>query len=233
MIDLQPRDTCEHLAQIGFAKLLHSPIESAARICQSATTADHLLVLERMLESAPKPCPFGEGVYWITRIDWPDRMPHLQTWTGQVTLPKLIKKYQSALREHVKQREKERVIERRELDAAIQAAAPDDPPQPPRLNPRDDLFSLQMPLHGASGLDAAAAPDPVDAGFSLHQTGMLVYQRIAVELLAIIGLQQVPLVSYGIRWCGFLHAGRAWQFRIEMRSGGYYSRWLSMSEVRV
>ena len=196
MIDLQPRDTCEHLAQIGFAKLLHSPIESAARICQSATTADHLLVLERMLESAPKPCPFGEGVYWITRIDWPDRMPHLQTWTGQVTLPKLIKKYQSALREHVKQREKERVIERRELDAA-------------------------------------AAPDPVDAGFSLHQTGMLVYQRIAVELLAIIGLQQVPLVSYGIRWCGFLHAGRAWQFRIEMRSGGYYSRWLSMSEVRV
>jgi hypothetical protein len=49
--------------------------------------------------------------------------------------------------------------------------------------------------------------------------------RPAVELLAIVGLEVVPLVSFGPHQCGFLDGGNVWRFEVEERAGGYFRRW--------
>jgi hypothetical protein len=55
--------------------------------------------------------------------------------------------------------------------------------------------------------------------------------RPAVELLAVVGLEAVPLVSFGPRLCGFVHDGQLWRFEVEGRSGGYAYRWGEVSAV--
>lgn len=244
-IDRRPQNTCEYLARIGFAWLLHAPLQESEQCLAESTTADHRMVLERMLDADVRPYPTHAGCYWLTSITWPDRVPRLATWSGQLTLPKLIKKYQKALRLYATQRSKERPAEAEAERAAAAArerrpfaeiVAEEELPwaereRPPALNPRDDLFAIEIALAGTSGIDPRTAVDPIDAGFSLHATDTLVYQRAALELLAIIGLQQVPLISFGSRWCGFLHGGRVWHFRIEMRAGGYYARWGDLQEI--
>jgi hypothetical protein len=54
--------------------------------------------------------------------------------------------------------------------------------------------------------------------------------RPGVELLAIFGLETVPLVSFGPRSCGFVHGGRLWRFSVEARDGGYAFRWGGLRE---
>ena len=59
----------------------------------------------------------------------------------------------------------------------------------------------------------------IDIGFSPSRLGMDIQCRPAVELLAIVGLETVPLVSFGPRDCGFLHGGCVWRFTVEQREG--------------
>ncbi len=56
--------------------------------------------------------------------------------------------------------------------------------------------------------------------------------RPGVELLTIVGLESVPLVSFGARDCGFVHGGRVWKFAVENREGGYFKRWGELREYR-
>lgn len=93
-------------------------------------------------------------------------------------------------------------------------------------SPEGDLFALRAPVKGASGLDALTAQDSLDIGFSPNVLDMAVISRPAVELLAIYGLETLPLVSYGPRECGFYHDGQLWRFRVASRNGkNYYHRW--------
>lgn len=100
-----------------------------------------------------------------------------------------------------------------------------------RAAPPGDLFGLRHPLKGATGFDALSCQDAPDVGFSPAVLDMPVVQRPALELLAVVGLETVPLLSFGPRDCGFLHAGRAWRFPVEPRDGGYYHRWGALREV--
>ena len=97
--------------------------------------------------------------------------------------------------------------------------------------PIDDLLTFGAPMKGASGIDGLTCPDAIDIGFSPHDLGMEVMSRPGLELLAIVGLESVPLVSWDLRVCGFLHDGRVWQFDVETRSGGYYHRWGTLKDV--
>jgi hypothetical protein len=93
-----------------------------------------------------------------------------------------------------------------------------------RESDEPDLFLLSVPAIGASGIDALSCPTAIDAGFSVSRLEMPVFQRPALELLAILGLQQLPLISFAPRVCGFLHAGQVWQLLLHARDGGYYYR---------
>lgn len=95
----------------------------------------------------------------------------------------------------------------------------------------DNLFSLRMPMKGATGFDSLSCPDAIDCGFSPAALDMEVVQRPALELLAIIGLESLPLISFGHRQCGFIHGDLTWRFPVEPRDGGYYHRWGNLSRV--
>lgn len=88
-----------------------------------------------------------------------------------------------------------------------------------------DLFALRVASLGMSGIDASVCPDAIDVGFSLPAAKMQIAYRPAVELLAIIGLESVPLVSFRRRECGFVHDRTVWRFSVEAREQGYYRRW--------
>lgn len=91
-----------------------------------------------------------------------------------------------------------------------------------------DLFSVRSFTkqgEGPSGFDATTCQDPIDIGFSLSEIGMKIELRPAVELLAIIGLETVPLVSFDSHQCGIVHDEKIWRFNIEERAGGYFRRW--------
>ena len=88
-----------------------------------------------------------------------------------------------------------------------------------------DLFTMQVMGQGATGFDSLSCPDAIDVGFSLNKLGMAIMQRPALELLAIVGLESLPIVSFAPRECGFIHDGETYRFPIEEREGGYYYRW--------
>lgn len=87
-----------------------------------------------------------------------------------------------------------------------------------------NLYELTAPLKGASGLDQQSAPTALEAGFSPATQGMAVVSRPGLELLAVVGLETVPLLSFGPRECGYLWRGRVHRFPVERRDG-YYHRW--------
>ncbi len=93
-----------------------------------------------------------------------------------------------------------------------------------------DLFQVKAPIVGASGLDPWSAPISMETGFSTSKLGMAIMCRPAIELLAIVGLESVPLVSFSWRDVGFVHAGDVWRFDVEKRDGSY-SRWSSRLRV--
>lgn len=149
----------------------------------------------------PRPGPTN-GAKWLGMvITWPDRVPGLKTWAGQSTLPKIIAG-------HLKR---------------VRGAGPGI------LAQARGLIRTSKG-EGPSGFDPMTCPDPLDAGFSLSDLGADITCRPGLELLAIIGLETVPLVSYAARECGFIHGGRAYRFAVEPRSGGYAYRW---GELRV
>lgn len=97
----------------------------------------------------------------------------------------------------------------------------------------DDLFEFRCPLKGATGIDALSCQNAIDIGFSPNALDMPVVQRPAMELLAIYGLETLPLLSFASRVCGFVHDGKLWRFPVEERDGGYYHRWGTVTEVRL
>lgn len=204
-------DTCLYLARVGFDSLNVKPTPiicddedrpgAYAEAERAATLSDHAAVRELLLEYTPKPRQGDlDGAKWLRLITWPDRLPGLKTWAGQSTLPKIIAGHLKRL-----------------------------------ANVDGDLFTARGVIHsskgqGASGLDALNCQDALDIGFSPSALGMDIECRPAVELLAIIGLETLPLVSFGPRDCGFIHNGKAWRFPVEERAGGYAFRWGPLSE---
>lgn len=212
-----PSDTCLYLAGIGFDALLltsggptppawadEDDAEAVHAAEETALLTDHQRVRELLLGQGVSPRS-GDllGAKWeqCGLITWPDRLPGLKTWAGQATLPKIITAHQRRLRA-------------------------DDAP---------DLFAVRGAYRtgkgeGPSGLDALTCQDPLDIGFSPSALGMDIECRPAVELLAIVGLESLPLVSFGSRECGFIHDGQVWRFVVEGRSGGYAFRWGPLHE---
>lgn len=175
-------------------------VEYLARVGLASLGGDPAEAIRALLTDGPEAVPGREGVRYLQPITWPDRVPGLVTWSGQQTLARLIRDTQRALRE------------------ALPTA-----PQP--LDP----LTLRAPKTGASGLDPLACPDPIDAGFSPARLGIAVMQRPALELLAIVGLETVPLLSFGRRQCGFVHAGQAWRFSVTPRGEHGYYQWGSVT----
>lgn len=184
-------NACEYLAQVGFDALL-------GEVARPARRSDHRRVYERLLAKEPSPMSNNrEGALWLVPITWPDRVPGLKCWAGQVTLPKIIAKLQAAV----------------------------------RTQPDGDLFELRAPIKGASGIDALSCPSAIDVGFSVNALGMAVVQRPAMEMLAIYGLETLPLVSFAAHECGFIHDGFIWRFPVEGRGDGHYRRWGNVERI--
>lgn len=188
---------CEYLARVGFLHLLldyEEPCieEGDESAIAEALRARHSYVLRKLIASTPEPIPNSQGLRWIVRVTWPDRVPGLVTWSGQQSLSKIIVKNQVQLR---------------------------------KQKPGCNLYELRTYCETSSGIDARACPNSIDLGFNPRRHGILIEQRPAMELLAIVGLETLPLLSFGFRRCGFLHDGKAWMFEVETRDGGYYHRW--------
>lgn len=211
----------EYLARVGLDYLIETRLggptlvydddddRTHAEAADLGRPIDHARVRELLLGTDPKPRA-GDlaGAKWLGIITWPDRVPGLKTWSGQATLAKLIAAHQARMRPG-----KDRPDG---WDAA-------------------DLFAVRGLYRtgkgeGSSGIDATTCRDAIDIGFSPSQLGMDVVCRPAVELLAIVGLESVPLVSYGPRDCGFVHGGRVWRFAVESRDGGWIHRWGELRE---
>jgi hypothetical protein len=209
-------DTCEYLARVGYAALLtdlggptvpewadEDDPDAMAAAEHAADLTDYARVNSALIGTKSEPRA-GEllGAKWLRLITWPDRVPDLKTWAGQSTLPKIITAHQRRLFD---------------LDAATDPFAARGHYRTGRRE-------------GPSGLDALTCQDAVDVGFSPSKLGMEIECRPAVELLAVIGLETVPLVSFGARDCGFIHEGKLWRFDVEARDGGYYHRWGTLRE---
>lgn len=199
----------DHLARIGYDALLRDATPDYPEMDEDADgwhaaqrAAENAAVRAVLLAAKPKPWPGKEqqGCQWRPRnITWPDRVPGLACWAGQMTLPKTLAKLQDALREC------------------------DEP----------DLFAARAAMLGTSGFDAVASQDAIDIGFSPAAIQMPVVQRPGVELLAVVGLETVPLVSFAGRECGYLYDGRVWRFAVQRRDSGYLHRWGEVREVEV
>lgn len=87
------------------------------------------------------------------------------------------------------------------------------------------LIDITAPMKGVSGLDNLAAGDPLDIGFNPASLGIPIIQRPAAELLAIVGLETVPLVSFSRRVVGIIHDGVIWKMKVQPRGNYGYFRW--------
>lgn len=202
-------NTCEYLARLGFATLRGEPTtpervdEDDTEGMAAAAEVARLADHKRVrkLLIDAEAEPRTGGLQGV-------RWVRLITWPDRV--PGLVTwAGQATLAKTVKK-----------LVAAVRAA-----------NDQSDLYEIRVPLDGASGFDADTAQDTIDVGFSTSALGMEVVQRPGLELLAVVGLETVPLVSFGPRECGFVHDGRLWRFPVESRNGGYYHRWGPLSAV--
>lgn len=201
---------CDFLAKIGFESLLaqaggptvpewrDDDDQDTIRAAEyAARMNDHDRLGDLLLSSKPEPRSGDlNGAKWLRLITWPDRVPGLKTWAAQSTLPKIIAAHQRRLRE----------------------------------SDERDLFAARGAFRtgkgeGPSGLDWGTCRDAIDVGFSPSLHGMEIECRPAVELLAIVGLECVPIVSFGPRECGVIHDGAVWRFPVEQRDGGYFFRW--------
>lgn len=163
------------------------------------------------------------GVRWGERlIDWPDRVPGLKMWAGQQTMEKCLIALIGDLTEAPQdgtvrdwfawQCGGEVRAERMKKLTAKKAA---------KKKPKEeaDAERTAQASVGATGLDSLTVVRALDAGFSLNNLGIPVPSRPFTELLAVLGLQSLPIVSYAPRVCGFVHGGRVWQFEVQDRDG--------------
>jgi hypothetical protein len=202
---------CEHLARIGLDWLgrhlgRDQTVWLPGEIDEEPAPASYEWVYDALTGTDPSPVQNRAGVQWIIPITWPDRVPQLAIWSGQQALAKIIAKNQRAIQG------RERRSGRR-LETFARATDTHDP------------CTFTAPLHGASGLDIQSCPRSIDVGFSPAALDMAVWQRPALELLAILGVEIVPLVSLAVNEYGYIHEGRLWRFPIVARDGGYYHAW--------
>jgi hypothetical protein len=197
----------DHLARIGYDALLldaspdYPDLDEDADGWHAAQRAAENAAVRAVLLAA-KTRPFtGDrlGCTYVRPLTWPDRVPGLKCWSGQMTLAKTLAKLRDAL---------------------------EDCEEP-------DLFAARAAMLGTSGFDAGSSRDAIDIGVSPNALGMEVVQRPGVELLAVIGLETVPLVSFGPRECGYLYDGRVWRFAVELRDTGYLHRWGEVRAVEI
>lgn len=210
----EPSSVLELLGQVGYeeARAMVAARMGSATLDnpEARLRRERREIADLLLERAPERYQYGDGAIWICPITWPDRVPGLKTWAGQLTLAKIIARNQAALEDALSGPRK----------------------RPKRTDAGDvDLLTLTVGIEGASGLDCDTAQDSVDIGFSPARHSMLLATRPALELLAIIGLESLPIVSLAARHVGVVHRGRMWTWHVEPREGGYYHRWGRLSEV--
>lgn len=103
---------CEWFAQLGFFAVLErigqsQPVEDWSQeggtdadreAYLAARTRDHQRVADWLREADVYPIGNRDGAtFGVIRIGWPDRVPALKVWAGQMTLAKIAKKLQAAL----------------------------------------------------------------------------------------------------------------------------------------
>src|SRR5882724_1560884 len=97
---------CELLAKIGFDALNTSPANHSSfsdydddrEHSALAVIADHRAIANRMRDSELSDNANYQGAKWLGHlIDWPDRVPALKTWAGQMSLKKIIAKFVKSL----------------------------------------------------------------------------------------------------------------------------------------
>lgn len=86
-----------------------------------------------------------------------------------------------------------------------------------------DIMAAEATVTGATGIDRFSAPTSLEVGFSLNGTNTKIVARVGVELLACLGLEQVPLLLYPDRRIGYWAGGEHYAFRVEPREQ-YYRR---------
>lgn len=94
-----------------------------------------------------------------------------------------------------------------------------------------DIMAPEGAINGASGIDPDVATDAIDDGFSVNALNMLRVTRVCVELLAMIGVDQVPITIYPDGRLGYQAHGDQWAFRCEVRDSRYYKRWGEAARV--
>ena len=97
-----------------------------------------------------------------------------------------------------------------------QQALPDEVP---------DVLACEAAISGASGIDRGSATTSLEDGFSVDAVGMKRVTRIGMELLAIVGLETLPITVHPDgRSLSYEAAGSRWIFAVEARNK-YFSRW--------
>lgn len=99
-----------------------------------------------------------------------------------------------------------------------------------------DLYTHTVYAVGSSGFDPLTTQSALDIGFSPAALLMPIQQRPGLELLAIVGLETLPLVSWPrrkshVRECGFILDGIVYRMPVEHREH-YYYRWGWATETR-
>lgn len=217
-------NACEYLARVGYDYLIDMASgptlpwdEDDPDACAEAVARDDERIRDRMRAATLAQYKNTAGVSWIIPITWPDRVPGLVTWAGRMTLCSIIERRVASL-------PVAGPIDLMEYEATLVSAA--ELAAKPKSQVKDAI-------PGMSGLDSRSCVGSLDAGYSLRDLGIPIIIRPALELLAIIGLETLPLISYGPRECGFLHRGRAWRFTCHPRSGGYYHYWGDVHEEAI
>jgi hypothetical protein len=251
-------NTAEYLARVGYEWLIEARgiprewldddwgDEDLRAATADRDAKEHLRVARELLHIGDvEPRNNGlHGIRWGRTdadgilIDWPDRVPGLKTWAGRQSLHMIVRQRLS------------------ELSVGLALPEPpadwfawlDDPaarPKPkPKKGPKAKGIATGEALaegeaaqegiqvaSGASGIDALVVVTALDAGFSLSSLGIPVPSRPFTELLAVIGLQSLPLVSFGPRVCGFVHGGNVWRFAVKDRDG-WGKVWGPLERVR-
>lgn len=218
----------EYLARVGLGHVISLFADEDEpggyeRATEAARLADHARARGLLLAAEP-PVPRSgptDGAKWLgMAITWPDRVPGLKTWTGHVTLAGLIRDRLAVIAA-----DKGATPDLFELRGVITGHAGKQRKQTAAKKGTAAGGEPPPVVSAMSGFDPLVCRDSLDVGFNAAELGMDVSFRPAVELLAVVGLEVVPLVSYAARECGFLHGGRAYRFAVEPRSGGYAYRW--------
>lgn len=248
-------NAAEYLARVGFDYLIaraggptrsewadEDDRDALDTVSETARLADHQRVRDILTDPEQVPQQRANalnGARWIDLVlSWPDRVPRLKPWAGRSTLSQIITQRRSALLRAESGIDLLKWITFPKPATTVKktkaCAKNNEPPKTSLAMMRVFFGTTNEPEDlregiGHSGIDSYPCVNSRDAGFSPYETGIMVAYRPAVELLAIIGIETVPLVNFGKRDCGFVHAGKVWRFPIEDRDGDR-KRWGNLTQ---